>query len=156
MNVDTLTAVAKAKGLNQSGLAGLAGVSRQAVSQWIKSGGEVAIRDATLLRLGRGLSVPLEALLSEPPGLSRYGESWRAQFLWDKLYPGVVDFALALARGEERALARLVDVVGLFDAAAIAGRIVWDEFSSYRHRLHPAQRDDMTRLWQLQKDLGLI
>jgi transcriptional regulator with XRE-family HTH domain len=156
VNARSLALVARAKGVRASGLARLAGVSRQAVSGWLRSGrGDVAVRDGHLIALARGLGVPPETLADPPEGLEGEADH-RVDFLWDGLFPDVDSFALALAREEPHALARLVSRVGLFEGAAIAGPAAWRRFPEYERDLPPARRTELRNLWRLQTDLGLV
>ena len=81
-------------GLNQSDLARLAGVSRQAVSLWFKKEEDfINIKSRNLDRLCRGLGISPDELLKDLPELEPVG-AWRTQFLWDRLYPDLESFAL--------------------------------------------------------------
>jgi transcriptional regulator with XRE-family HTH domain len=150
MVITTLRSICRAKNLNQSDVARIAGVSRQAVSTWFKAAesGSANIQTRHLMALSEGLGVPAQVLLEPLPGLTREERArWRTTLLWDNLYPDLDAFVLGLARGEDRALARLVDRVGLYRAASIAGGAVWKRFSAYRRHLHPARRSGLERLW---------
>ena len=152
----TLLLIADAKGLSQSDLARATGVSRQAVSAWSKRAdrdGNVTVRDGHLMALSRKLKVSPRTL--QTPLGGRHRRSWQTELLWDRLYPSIEAFALAVAREEPRALARLVERVGLFRAANIAGGCVWERFEDYAGRLQPAKREGLRRLWQIQSTLGL-
>ena len=154
----TLQTIAQAKGLNQSDMARLAGCTRQAVSVWFKTADTTAINIHShhLFALCKGLGVTPQTLSRPLPGLTRWRERWQATYLWDQIYPSVEAFALALSRGEHRALARLVDRAGIFAAAKIAGSVVWDTFAAYERLLRPQRRHELRRLWELQLSLGLI
>ena len=159
MNTETLKTICRMRDLSQSELARSVGVTRQAVSAWLKASagagagaGEANIQTRHLRALSRVLGVSEQELLDPLPGLGHeQRERWRALFLWDSLYPDLDSFLLALARGEDRALARLVDRVGLYRAAGIAGAVVWRRFPAYRGQLHPMRRSALERLWQLRK-----
>ncbi|RMF22300.1 MAG: XRE family transcriptional regulator, partial [Deltaproteobacteria bacterium] len=98
MYAETLRAVARARGLNQSDLARIAGVSRQAVSLWLQQHGEVNVQLKHARRLARGLRVPLETLLEPLPllGDERESKAAEAALLWDRLYPDLPSFVAAL------------------------------------------------------------
>jgi transcriptional regulator with XRE-family HTH domain len=156
MQMANLALVAAGKRLTQSDLARLAGVSRQAVSLWFRQAGQrdgfVDIKTRHLERLAAGLHVRADDLLRPLPAFGpTEREQMAAKYLWDRLYPSLEEFLVALAAGERRALARLVDREGLFAAAKIAGAPVWEEFQAYKAYLPSARRRAMERLWSLQQ-----
>jgi transcriptional regulator with XRE-family HTH domain len=163
MNADMLKAIAQARGLNHSDLARLAGVRRQSVSLWFKKAQKDATHEINLhaqnqRKLAEGLGVTLDELirplpLHGDPGKRRIMET---EILWDRLYPSLSAFAVALNRGEFPALARLVQAYGLFQAAAIAGEKIFKQFPRYKRHIEPNQRKSWERVWILQKSLGLI
>jgi transcriptional regulator with XRE-family HTH domain len=161
MNIGTLVTLMRARGLNQTDVARLAGVSRQAVSLWFRKRGSdvgtINLHSRTQTALARALGVPVDALTRHPPSLppdaTRQVES---EVLWDCFYPSLTEFAAALVRGELPALARLVQAYGLFRAARIAGKRVWKKFPDYKRYIEPRQREEWSRIWALQKNLGLI
>ncbi|MCC6954411.1 MAG: helix-turn-helix domain-containing protein [Deltaproteobacteria bacterium] len=148
------------RGLTQSDLARLAGVSRQAVSLWFKSdqsNGQINCSLSVLKNLSAGLSVPISMLLEQDDIVSpRERKQLEAEYLWDRLYPSLEEFAIAIVRSEPSALARLVQIVGLFDAAKIAGKNVWKRFPRFKSRIHPKRAEQCEIVWSLQKNLGLI
>jgi len=153
MQVSTLNTICRVRELNQSDVARLAGVTRQAVSVWLKSGTGIAnVQTRHLVALAQALDVPAQDLLEPLPGLgSEQRARWRSTFLWDRLYPDLDSFLLALVRNEERALGRLVDRVGLYRAAKIAGAAVWRKFPVYRRHLAPVRRKGLERVWHLRQ-----
>lgn len=74
----------------------------------------------------------------------------RVDFLWDGLYPDLRAFAAALAREDDKALARLVQADGLYRAAAAAGAAVWERFPSYKRHIKPLRRAGLERIWALE------
>ena len=160
MEVPSLQTIGRAKNLNRSDLARAAGVSRQAVSLWFRAAGQgdaVAIRSDHLAQLSHNLGVAPALLLGPLGGLTTEGRArLRAAFLWDSLYPDLDAFLIALADNEPKALARLVDRVGLFKAAKIAGDAVWTMFCSLKKYLRPQRAHELEQLWTLQQNLGLI
>ncbi|HLG19385.1 MAG TPA: helix-turn-helix transcriptional regulator [Bdellovibrionota bacterium] len=161
MNLQTLKTLAELRGLNQSDLAKMAGVRRQAVSLWFKGtepGGDIHLKAQHLYRLAKTLGVSLEVLREPLPMLSEPKEvaSLETSLLWDRLYPSLARFSVALLRCESPAIARLVQVYGLFQAAAIAGNRVWTKFPVYKRFIEAVQRKEWERVWKLQKNLGLI
>lgn len=148
----TLNVLMKVRGLNQSALAKAAGVSRQAASQWLTQPPEdrIGIRGEHLLKLSRALNISMDELAEPLPVLDPESqESLAAELLWDKLYPDLMDFAIALTRGEPQALARLAQVFGLFRAAKTAGDAAWRRFPEYKRFIHPQRRGDLERVWKL-------
>ncbi len=156
MMISTLKSICRARGLNQTDVAKLAGVSRQAVSAWFRTA-DASTRRANvqtrhLMALAEGLKVPAQMLLEPLPGLTHEERArWRTTFLWDDLYPDLDAFLAGLTRGEGRALARLVGRVGLYQAAKIAGAVVWKRFPIYRRHLHPARRPGLECLWNMRQ-----
>jgi len=147
-----LQLLCKKRGLSQSDLARLAGVSRQAVSLWFKSGEEfINTRSLNLSRLCGGLGISSEALMREIPRLEPDLEC-QANFLWDKLYPDLDSFAIALSTGDLRAIGRLVQVWGLYRSAKVMGSVVWRKFESYAKFIAPPQRKKCAYLWALHKN----
>jgi len=157
MNVQTVRVLSKLRRKSQADLARIAGVSRQAVSQWFKASGhaEVDVLSSHLKRLSDGLSAPADLLLRPLPVLGD-GAAVRkleATLLWDNLYPDLGDFAIALVRSESPALARLAQVFGLYRASKIAGRKVWDRFHEYKRQIRPVRRQQLERIWELHRRL---
>ena len=163
MDQMALRALMSVRNLSQADLARAAGVSRQAVSSWLRPGSSsrcrtVQIRSETLLNLCEKLNAPYEFLvksfpLSDNPAMRR---SLTAEFLWDSLYPSLEDFAAGIIRGEFNALARLTQVLGLFESAALAGRSVWKKFPRFKRYIMPQRRTECEQIWNLQTSLGLI
>ncbi len=67
--------------------------------------------------------------------------------LWDHLYPDIDQFALALAAGEPRALARFVQAYGLYAAESALGAVAWQAFPVYKRHIHPVRRRQLETLW---------
>lgn len=147
MWVRTLETFLKSRDLSQAELARLIGVSRQAVSLWFRQK-EANLHSRHLLRLSAVLDVPVEDLVKPLPCFdTETHERLLAELLWDRLYPDLDDFAIALSASEPRAIGRLVEVYGLYAAAKALGDRVWQEFPSYKRFIHPARRRELERLW---------
>ncbi len=147
-----LELLCRKRGLNQSDLSRLAGVSRQAVSLWFKKKEDfIDVRSRNLDRLCRELRISPNDLLKEMPVLEPVG-AWRAQFLWDRLYPDSESFALALSKGDLRAIGRLVQVWGLYRSAKVLGKVVWREFEKYAKYITPPQRRKCECIWALHEN----
>jgi hypothetical protein len=71
----------------------------------------------------------------------------RAALLWDRLYPDLDDFAVAVNRADPRAVARFVEVYGFFAAEKTIGRTVWKKFPFYKRYLHRERRRQCEILW---------
>lgn len=163
MNLATLQSLMKVKGMNQSELARMAGVSRQSVSLWFGKAGDwgrqINIHSRHLHRISKSLGVSMDALM-EPlfpnKDLSEYFKSLEKTLTWDGAYSDLISFVVALVIGDDRAYARLVQIFGLFSAAKIAGDEIWHRFSRYKKYMNPTRRKESEKVWELQKDLGLI
>lgn len=142
--------------LNQSDLARAAGVSRQAVSRW--SRGKAGLRARHLLNLCRSLGIRPEQLDLESPLLENDNEWQRTETLycWDRLYPSLEEFVAALAREDPRALARVVQVDGIFAAEKIIGPKIWKLFPKLAPFVHPTRRRELETMVRVLNDEGLI
>jgi transcriptional regulator with XRE-family HTH domain len=147
MNSRTLHAHLKAAGLTPSELARRVGVSPQTVSSWIQKDDPTRFPDEYVLALSRVLGVHVEVLERPLPCFGADEHDWlHARYLWDRLYPDLDDFAIDLNRLEPRAVARLVEVDGLYAAARILGELAWERFASYKRFLPPARRRQLETL----------
>lgn len=151
MRSDTLKFYAGVRGMRQADLAKRVGVSRQLVSHWFGQAPslEQNIYSSHLVRLAEALGVSMEALQGPPPLDSSQRDLAVTQLLWDRLYPSLEDFARALARGSLDALARSVQVYGLYGAEKLAGKKVWKKFPLYKQKIHPAYRGRAEVIWNL-------
>ena len=159
MDINTISVISGSSAIYQSDLARMAGISRQAVSRWFRQGRpEIELRASHLQKLSRALGVSMDELSMPLPCLQSPEEraALSAGLLWDRLYPDVGSFAAALVRGEERAVARLVEVYGLFLSARMLGRAVWVRFAQYKKYLPPVLRRQLEELWTLSNRLGWI
>ncbi len=141
MNIQTLKLLAKVRNLSQSDLALAAGVSRQAVSLWFRQFEEtknprVNIFSKNLEKLCDSLNVSAAALLEDFPDLA----ADTTDLLWDFLYPDIESFVCALIKSEPAALARLVQVYGVFGARKIVGNSIVKNFENFKFKIHPSQR----------------
>lgn len=136
--------------MSQSDLARAAQVSRQTVSHWFQQKGSINLYAKNLSALAKSLGVTAEVLSNPLPVLEEALErkKWETDLLWDKLYPDLESFIGALIRGQKQALARLVQVTGLYRAEKIAGKKVWDKFPEYKALIHPASRKLNEILWK--------
>ncbi|MBI2026985.1 MAG: helix-turn-helix transcriptional regulator [Deltaproteobacteria bacterium] len=153
MNVQTLTIICKLKHLSQSDISRMAGVSRQAVSLWFKPPQMTNIKSNHLESLSRALDVSADSLL-KPVAHDKNSQAWKRMnvlLLWDKLYPSLEDFVIALIRSENRALARLVETYGLYTAHNLIGSIVWNKFQKYKKYLPKVRQHQCEQLWNLHK-----
>lgn len=157
MQAETLKAIATMKRLNQSDLARAAGVTRQRVSQWYEEADAddvINARMSHVMRLASTLGVDVGMLtrklplLDDPPRLKR--ETTR--LLWDRLYPNIVALFEAALSGEKDALARVVQVYGLYEGARLFGERAWRDFPRYKSLLKPARRTQLELLWQYRQN----
>ncbi len=147
VNVRTLKALLKARGWTRAEVARRVGVSRQAVSLWFR-GEEANLQGRHLIPLSQALSVSVEDLAKLLPCFEPETHAQlRATLLWDRAYPDLDDFAVALNAGDPRALGRFVEVYGLFAAEATLGAFVWGDFPNYKQHIHPARRLGLETLW---------
>lgn len=153
MQNQTLKAVATIRKLNQSDLARAAGVSRQRISQWLHDApadGFVNIQTKHLLSIAKALGIQPGALLRSLPLLCDEqrlkGET--AKLLWDRLYPDLTSLLVAGLERQPQALARVVQVYGLFASAKLFGGRVWRDFDTYKQFIHPVRRKELECLWQ--------
>ncbi|MBN2492170.1 MAG: helix-turn-helix transcriptional regulator [Planctomycetes bacterium] len=147
MDPRTLHAYLKAAKLTPSDLARRIGVSPQIVSSWIQKDGPAHLPEDDLSALSRALGVNAEDLERPLPCFDTDEHNrLHARYLWDRLYPDLDDFAIGLNHLEPRAVARLVEVDGLYAAARILGEAAWDRFTSYKRFLPPARRRQLETL----------
>jgi len=147
LNTRTLAAYLKARNWTRAELARRVGVSRQAVSLWFQAE-EANLQSRHLMRLAEVLVVPVEDLARPLPCFDPQTRArLRATLLWDRLYPDLDDFAVALNAGDPRAVARFVQVYGLFAAEATLGPSVWAQFPDYKRHIHPTRRAELETLW---------
>lgn len=156
MDAQALRAISKMRRVSQADLARMANVSRQAVSNWFqaKPGQEIRVYSSHVRRLAGGLHVSADDLLTPLPVLGdlEMSKRYESELLWDSLYENLLDFMIAVINGEEAALARLVQVFGLYQASKIAGRKVWERFPKYKKLIRPIRREQMERVWQLRQN----
>ena len=154
MNTQTLKALAEARNLSQADIGRYAGVSRQAVSQWFKTPEtDISIGSLHLKALADAIGASADDLLRPLPLVDNPKELGRvqAQLLWDRLYPSVPALAAAAVRGEAAAIARLVQIYGLYATAGMLGAKVWRDFPVYKTHLIPARRRALEAIWQLRQ-----
>jgi len=117
------------------------------VSLWFRSE-EANLQGRHLIRLSEVLGVPVEELARPLPcfDAETHGRT-RATLLWDRLFPDLDDLALALRTRDTRAVARFVQVYGLYAAESTLGSWVWSEFPTFKRHIHPARQRDLETLW---------
>lgn len=135
--------------MSQSELARRVGVTRQAVSLWFKQPDDtVRVTGEHLVRIARALDRPVEQLVAPLPLRdSRVRARLHARLLWDRIYDSLEGFSIAVGRKEPRAIARLVEVYGLYAAAKLAGSAtVWRGFPRYKALIPPVRRRQLEEL----------
>lgn len=148
MYCQNLKYISSLKGLKPADLARKAGVSRAAVSRWFREGektGFVNAETKTLCYLSQNINVPPQFFFEDMPDLKP--ES--TLFLWDHLYPDMTAFVCALIKGDREAVARLVQVLGLYESEMILGKKIILDFQAYRKYLHPARVRQLEAVWHL-------
>lgn len=134
--------------LCQADLARMAGVSRAAVTKWFSGKMEkdwVNVETKSVFELSRSLGVSPEIFFEANPSLSPLTTT----FLWDHLYADMESFLCAALRGELRALGRLVEILGLYEAMHVVGKKAITRFEKYKRYLPPARRKGLEALWPL-------
>ena len=156
MYLSVLKAAMAKKGYRQSDVAKAAAVSRQAVSLWFAGEGDFCnVHVANLLNLSAGLGISPAELLQPLPGLGGRAEERRlyAEFCWDRSYPDIHGFLVALAAAQPRAVARMIECRGIYEGAAVLGAQVWHRYPEFRHLLPPARRTVIDTVWKIHRDL---
>ena len=154
MNILALKLVAKFRGVSQSKISEFANVSRQRVSQWFSQSEEfVNIGSISAANLASRLNVTCDVLLQAMPGLVELTRTQSA-YLWDQRFPDIETFVVAAMNSNLDAVARTVEVHGLYGAADILGDIVWHSFDKYRRYLPPKKRQAMEAVWLLHQSLN--
>jgi hypothetical protein len=100
------------------------------------------------MRLSEVLGVSVEELAKPLPCFDPQTHAQlRVTLLWDRLFPDLDDFAVALNGRDPRALGRFVEVYGLYAAEATLGSFIWSDFPKYKRYIHPARRSGLETLW---------
>lgn len=156
MNIETLFCFMKIRGISGATLARKAGISRQALTEWKRKAKQaqnprVNVYSQTQESLAQVLGVRSEELgqtfqIISDPNLRK---SIEAEILWDRLYPDIASFSSAVVKGAPQALARLVQVYGLYASAKMAGQQIWNNFPEYKYKMHPAYRKQAEIVWTL-------
>ena len=156
MYLSVLKAVMAKREHSQADIARAAGVSRQAVSHWFASESDLQnVHVATLLKLSDSLAIePAEFLtplasMADPAAVRRLA----AEFCWDRSYPDIYRFLVALADAEPRATARLIESRGIYAAASVLGQRIWDDYADLRPLLPPVRREEIDTVWRIHRNL---
>lgn len=149
MYLQSIKNLMTSRNIRRSELAKRARVSRAAVTKWFRrgeaKGGWVNVETSTLLKLAEAFQVSPVVLLTPRADLSLF----RTSFLWDRLYPNMERFVKALAEGRPEALARLVQIVGFWEASRVCGRRVFTLFEQYKKYIHPGRRKGLEAVWPI-------
>lgn len=135
-------------GYNKADIAHKAQISRAAVTKWFQNAkplGFINVEMKTLMNLAAALKVKPDYFLTPSPNLNNLTTS----FLWDHLYPDMESFVKALSQYQWPAVARLVQVVGFYDAKKILGKKIFTDFPKYAQYIKPARRKQLEVLWPL-------
>ena len=154
--LSVLKMVMAKKGYRQSDVAKAAGVSRQAVSLWFAQDDDFQnLHVANLVNLSNDLGIdPAElheplACISDPAAVRQL----YAEFCWDRSYPDIHWFLVALAGSRPRAVARFIECRGIYEAAAVLGKGTWRAYRGIRKHLAPARRREIDTVWKVHHDL---
>lgn len=132
--------------INGAQLARRCHVSRAAVTKWFSGDDNfVNVETKTARSIAQVLDVPLSCLFEPIDDLSRF----HVLFLWDSLFPSMAAFVLALVSRTPVAMARFVQVVGLFKAEAVFGKKIISAFPKYKQYIKPARRKSLEVIWPL-------
>ncbi len=146
MYIQSLNFIKNIRNLSDARLAALAGVERATVCKWFKRDTDwINIETNSILRLSQALNISPEIFFKKLPDLSKH----QTLFLWDSLYPNMQDFMLAVIEKRSEALARLVQVLGFWEAKSIAGNVVLKKFEKYKRHIKPVRRKQLEVLWPL-------
>ncbi len=154
MNVNTLFSYIEIKGITCAKLARRVGVSRQTLSAWkqkAKINPNINVFSQTQEKIAFELGLRYEDLNQSIAVLenSKLRSEIETDLFWDKLYKNLESFSSAVVRGQPEALARLVQTYGLYASAKIAGNQIWEKFSLYKNKIHPAYRKQAEVIWNL-------
>ena len=156
--LSVLKAAMAKHGFRRSDVARAAGVSRQAVALWFAGEGDFRnVHVANLLKLSAGLGIAPAELLQPLPGLTDpVGEKrLYAEFCWDRSYPDIYRFLVALAEAQPRAVARYIESRGIYEAAAVVGERAWSMYPALRKLLPAARRTVVDSVWKIHHDSTL-
>ena len=155
MTLESLRILLYSKRLSQSSLATAAKVSRQAVSRWFSINNN-NVESRVLTELSKQLKVSIDFLMHTTSVTENAAarKKYETTLLWDHAYENLEAFCVALARQELKAVARLVQVYGLYSSASIVGRIVWKEFDKYEKYIHPIRRMECEKIWKIHQSLA--
>lgn len=146
MYLQTLNYIMVIRGCRRADLARLAHVSKAAVCKWFKSIDGISNMEVrTLLTLADNLGVFPRDLMERPDDLS-YLET---RLIWDRSYPSIYSFVGALIRRQLPAVARLVQVMGFYEAESVIGKQAIDLFPRYKRYIKPARRRALEVIWPL-------
>ncbi len=158
MNVQTLYTLLELKQISAAQLANKAGISRKTLSAW-KS--KALKSNNPKINVYSHIQNQIETALKISPGIlersliihtdKKTNDSLTTQLLWDQLYFSIEIFILALLKGHPKAIARLVQVFGIYASYKLLGIVVWKKFPQYKAFIHPAYRKKTEVLWNLEQ-----
>jgi transcriptional regulator with XRE-family HTH domain len=156
MYISKLQMIMKSRGINQSDIAKIAGISRQSVSLWFSQDSDFQnIQILHIMKLSEGLNISIDELVKPMPILNdpEKRKSLFTEFCWDYLYPDIGAFFVALLKNEWPAVGRLVTCRGLYESANLLGEIVWDNYHLYSKYIHPVKKKECDHIWKIHPSL---
>jgi len=163
MLASTLNTLMALQNVKAAELARRAGVSRQAISKWIKTAeathsNQINAEWNTIRKIADALHITPAELSKDPfQSLSDDMKSnYHSLLLWDRLYDSIESFSIALSKKEAKAVGRYVQVFGILSAEKIFGPWIFKKFDHYSPYLHPIRRKELKKLCQIFQELDLI
>ena len=150
MYINRLKVLMLKRNFNSVQISKMADISKQAVSLWFKSGNFfIDLKISHLLRLCKALNVTLQYMVSPLPLIENKNSEQRSMtlFCWERLYPSFLEFIIAVIKKEHKAIARLVQIYGLYKASKICGSVIWKDFKEYKKYIHPIKRKECEFIW---------
>ena len=148
MYLQNLKNLKVARQLSDADIAKHAGISRAAVHKWFVTKAPehwVNVETRTLIKLAEALKISPAYFLQPRSELALY----QTEFLWDRLYPNMETFALALKEHQLPALARLTQILGFYEAKLVVGIVAVSQFQHYKKFIKPIRRQQLEVLWPL-------
>ena len=156
INVGSFKIIMELHHLNQSELAKICKLSRQCISLWFKKD-SINLKTSQLNLLSQNLKIPVSELVNPLPEISsnEFLENININYSWDGKFESGENFLILLSRKFYPAVARFVQVNGMFESSQILGSVVWKKFHDYKKFILPQKRKECEILWNLTQNLNL-